>query len=42
MMIQRRIETRVQRSVSLDQAIEGLQQYIGQMTEGKVLIRPHA
>ena len=32
MMIQRRIETQVQRSVPLDQAIAGLQQYV-QMTE---------
>jgi hypothetical protein len=26
--------------VSLDDAVEGLQQYVGNMTEGKVLIVP--
>ena len=35
MMIQRRIETQVQRSVPLDQAIAGRQQYVQQMTAGK-------
>lgn len=42
LMLDRRIETQVQRSVSLDEACAGLQQYVRQMTAGKVLIRPHA
>jgi len=41
MIIERRIETSVQRSVPLHQAIEGLQHYVQHMTAGKVLIRPH-
>jgi NADPH:quinone reductase-like Zn-dependent oxidoreductase len=42
MLIDGRIATTVQRSVSLDNAVEGLQQYVNNMTQGKVLITPHA
>ena len=35
------IETKVQREISLDEVGEGLQRYVENMTEGKVLIRPH-
>jgi NADPH:quinone reductase-like Zn-dependent oxidoreductase len=41
MLIDGRIETKIQRRVALDQAVEGLRQYVGGMTEGKVLITPH-
>ncbi len=40
MMLDRRIETKVQARVSLDDAVEGLQRYAGNMTDGKVLIMP--
>lgn len=42
MLIDGRIETKVQRRITLDEATDGLRQYIDQMTEGKVLIMPHA
>ncbi len=41
MMIDGRIETTVQRRLSLDEAVDGLKQYARHMTEGKVLIFPH-
>jgi hypothetical protein len=41
MIIEGRIGTIVQRRLSLDEAVEGLQQYVNNMTEGKVLIMPH-
>src|SRR3954470_24266094 len=41
MIIDGRIGTAIQRRLSLDEAVEGLQQYVGSMTEGKVLIMPH-
>jgi len=42
MLIDGRIETTIQRRLSLDDAVEGLQQYVANMTEGKILIMPHA
>ena len=41
MLIDGRIETTIQRRLSLDEVVEGLQQYAGHMTDGKVLIMPH-
>jgi NADPH:quinone reductase-like Zn-dependent oxidoreductase len=41
MFIDDRIATTIQRRLSLDEAVEGLQQYVRHMTEGKVLIVPH-
>jgi preprotein translocase subunit Sec61beta len=35
------IETKVQREISLDEVGAGLLRYVENMTEGKVLIRPH-
>lgn len=40
MLIDGRIETSVQRRVDLDEVVDGLQQYVENMTEGKVLILP--
>jgi NADPH:quinone reductase-like Zn-dependent oxidoreductase len=42
MIIDGLIETRVQRRVGLDEAIDGLKQYVDHMTDGKVLILPHS
>lgn len=42
MIIDGRIETTVQRKVVLDEAIDGLKQYVDHMTEGKLLIMPHS
>ncbi|HJQ81418.1 MAG TPA: zinc-binding dehydrogenase [Lacipirellulaceae bacterium] len=42
MVIDRRIESVVQRRVGLNEAKEGLRHYVDNMTEGKVLITPHA
>jgi NADPH:quinone reductase-like Zn-dependent oxidoreductase len=41
MLISGRIETKIQRRVNLDQAVDGLRQYVQNMTDGKVLITPH-
>jgi NADPH:quinone reductase-like Zn-dependent oxidoreductase len=41
MLIDGVITTQIQRRLSLDEATEGLQQYVDHMTEGKVLIVPH-
>ncbi len=41
LLIDRRIETMVQRRIGLDEVVEGLQQYVANMTDGKVLIMPH-
>ena len=41
MFIDGRIETTIQRRLRLDEAVDGLKQYVEHMTEGKVLIRPH-
>jgi len=41
MIIEGRIGTNVQRRLTIDEAVEGLQQYVANMTEGKVLIMPH-
>ena len=40
MLIEGRIETRIQRRLSLDEAVDGLKQYVNNMTDGKVLITP--
>jgi len=40
MLIDGRIETKVQRTVSLEQAVDGLRQYVDHMTDGKLLIMP--
>jgi NADPH:quinone reductase-like Zn-dependent oxidoreductase len=37
-----RIETQVQRRLKLDEVIDGLRQYAQNMTDGKILITPHA
>jgi NADPH:quinone reductase-like Zn-dependent oxidoreductase len=42
MMIDGLIETRIQRRVGIDEAIDGLKQYVDHMTDGKVLILPHS
>jgi NADPH:quinone reductase-like Zn-dependent oxidoreductase len=42
MVIDGRIETAVQRRVSLEEAKDGLRQYVDNMTAGKVLIVPNA
>jgi NADPH:quinone reductase-like Zn-dependent oxidoreductase len=41
MIIDGRIETAVQRRLALDEAVEGLSQYVANMTDGKVLFTPH-
>jgi NADPH:quinone reductase len=41
MLIDRRIETTIQRRLTLDEVVDGLQQYVANMTEGKVLFMPH-
>ncbi len=40
LLIDKRIETRIQRRLGLDEAVEGLRHYVGHMTDGKVLIVP--
>ena len=40
LIIDRRIETKVQRRLPLDEVVDGLQQYVAHMTDGKVLIMP--
>ena len=40
MLIDGRIETKVQRTVSLEEAVAGLRQYVDHMTDGKLLIMP--
>lgn len=42
MLIDGRIETTIQRRLSLDEVVHGLQQYVEDMTAGKVLIMPRA
>jgi NADPH:quinone reductase-like Zn-dependent oxidoreductase len=42
MLIDGRIQTEVQRRLTLDESVEGLKQYVNNMTQGKVLITPHA
>lgn len=41
LLIEGRIATTIQRRLSLDDAVEGMQQYVANMTDGKVLITPH-
>lgn len=41
LLIDRRIETAIQRRLGFDEVVEGLQQYASNMTDGKVLIMPH-
>jgi hypothetical protein len=36
------IETKTQRRLKLDEVIDGLRQYVQNMTDGKVLVTPHA
>ncbi len=40
LLIEKRIETKIQRRLSLDKAVEGLTQYVEHMTDGKILIKP--
>jgi NADPH:quinone reductase-like Zn-dependent oxidoreductase len=42
MLIDGRIATEVQRVILLDEAVDGLKQYVNNMTQGKVLLTPHA
>jgi NADPH:quinone reductase-like Zn-dependent oxidoreductase len=42
MFVDGRIKSVIQRRVGLDEAIDGLKQYIENMTRGKLLITPHA
>jgi NADPH:quinone reductase-like Zn-dependent oxidoreductase len=42
LLIDGRIQTKVQGRLTLDDAIDGLKRYVHNMTEGKVLITPHA
>jgi NADPH:quinone reductase-like Zn-dependent oxidoreductase len=42
MLIEGRIATEVQRVVGVDEAVDGLKQYVNNMTQGKVLLAPHA
>jgi len=42
MIAEGRLETKIQRRLSLDEAVEGLLHYVSHMTDGKVLITPHA
>jgi NADPH:quinone reductase-like Zn-dependent oxidoreductase len=41
MIIEGRIGTTVQRRLKLDEVVDGLLQYVGNMTDGKVIIMPH-
>ena len=41
LLIDRRIETIVQRRLALSEVVEGLQQYAANMTDGKVFVMPH-
>jgi NADPH2:quinone reductase len=40
MLIERRIETTIERKLSLDEVVDGLLHYVSHMTDGKVLIMP--
>jgi NADPH:quinone reductase-like Zn-dependent oxidoreductase len=42
LLMEGRITTQVQRVVNLDEAVDGLKQYVNNMTQGKVLLLPHA
>ena len=42
MLAEGRIETKVQRRLKLDEVVDGLQQYVQNMTGGKVMIMPGA
>lgn len=41
MLIERTIETQIQRQLAFDAVVDGLLHYIAHMTDGKVLITPH-
>jgi NADPH:quinone reductase len=41
LLIEGRIATTIQRRLSFDEATDGMQQYVDNMTEGKVLLQPH-
>jgi len=41
MIIDGRIGTTMQRRLKLEEVVDGLLQYVGNMTDGKVLIMPH-
>jgi len=42
MLITGRLDTQFQRRLKLEEVVDGLKQYVQHMTEGKVLILPHA
>lgn len=41
MLIDRKIETHIQRKLAFDEVVDGLLHYVAHMTDGKVLITPH-
>ncbi|MCI0334064.1 MAG: zinc-binding dehydrogenase [Planctomycetes bacterium] len=41
LLVEGRIETTIQRRLKLDEVVDGLRQYVDNMTDGKVLITPH-
>jgi len=41
MLIDRKIETQIQRQLACDEVVDGLLHYVAHMTAGKVLITPH-
>ncbi len=41
MLIEKRIETTIQRKLTLNEVVDGLLHYISHMTDGKMLILPH-
>ena len=40
MLLENRIETGVRQRVALDEAVDGLKQYVECMTDGKMIITP--
>ena len=41
LLVEHRIETTIRRRAALDEVVEGLEQYVDHMTDGKVLIEPN-
>ncbi len=41
LLIEGRIESKIQRRLKLDEVVDGLRQYVQNMSDGKVLITPH-